>query len=182
MLINDKIMGLSLEVRIAIIFGIIAFLISLLFGIIVGNKIGIVFTRVLFFTILYAGIGYASLLIIKRLVPEMYEILNQSFGFSRKNISQEENITVKPDESSNIKEGGVANQDYGAGTVSSETQDTTYSEAFTPLEAKDFTNLSTKDSKPKKMGKHIVLDDKKIQYEPKIMAEAIRTMLKRDKD
>jgi len=149
----------------------------------VGNKMGILFGRVLFFTVLYAAIGWGSLLIIKRLVPEVYEILNQSFEFSKRNVSQEEYVTVKPDETNTVQEEGPqGDEEYNPDTSISGTADTSYNEVFTPLESKDFTNLSTKDSKPKKMGKHIVLDDKKIQYEPKIMAEAIRTMLKRDKD
>lgn len=177
---------ISLEVKVAIIFGILAFFVSLLFGVMVGNKIGILFGRILFFTVLYAAIGYGSLLIIKRLVPEVYEILNQTLEFSKRNVTQEEFVTVKPDEPNTVQEEGPqGDEEYTADTQISGTSDTSYTsynEVFTPLEAKDFTNLSTRDSKPKKMGKHIVLDDKKIQYEPKIMAEAIRTMLKRDKD
>ncbi|MDH7553332.1 MAG: hypothetical protein QHH74_06745 [Spirochaetota bacterium] len=183
MLFNEKMFRISLEGKVSIIFGILAFFVSLLFGIIAGNKISILFSRVLFFTVIYAAIGYGSLLIIKRLVPEVYEILNQSFEFSQKNVSQEEYVSVKPDETSEVREeSATRDEEYTAETSVSGTSDSSYNEVFTPLEAKDFTNLSTKDSKPKKMGKHIVLDDKKIQYEPKIMAEAIRTMLKRDKD
>ncbi len=189
MILNEKILRISLEGRVAIIFGILAFFVSLSFGIMVGNKIGILFSRVLFFTVLYAVIGYGSLLIIKRLVPEVYEILDQSFELSKKSLNQEESIVVKPDESSGIREKSTIRGDssavdevYATGSAVSGTSDATYNEVFTPLGVKDFTNLSTRDSKPKKMGKHIVLDDKKIQYEPKIMAEAIRTMLKRDKD
>ncbi|MGB4268491.1 MAG: hypothetical protein WBK20_04840 [Spirochaetota bacterium] len=174
---------ISLEVKVSIIFGILAFFVSLLFGIMVGNKIGILFGRVLIFTVIYAAIGYGSLLIIKRLVPEVYEILNQSFGLLKRNESQEEYVSVKPDETSRVpEESATRDEEYTADKSASGTLDTSYNEVFTPLDAKDFTNLSTKDSNSKKMGKHIVLDDKKIQYEPKIMAEAIRTMLKRDKD
>jgi hypothetical protein len=183
MLLNEKMFKISLEVKVSILFGILAFFVSLLFGIMVGNKIGILFGRVLSFTVLYAAIGYGSLVIIKRLVPEVYEILNQSFELSKRKVSQEEYVTVKPDETNTVQEEAATGDDgYTADTLVSGTADTSYNEVFTPLESKDFTNLSTKDSKPKKMGKHIVLDDKKIQYEPKIMAEAIRTMLKRDKD
>ncbi len=183
MLFNEKMFRISLEGKVAIIFGILAFLISLLFGIMVGNKIGILFGRVLFFTVIYSALGYGSLLIIKRLVPEVYEILNQSFKFLQSKESQEEYITVKPDETSTVQEeSATRDEEYTAEKSASGTSDTSYKEVFTPLETKDFTTVSTKDSKHKKMGKHIVLDDKKIQYEPKIMAEAIRTMLKRDKD
>lgn len=183
MLFNEKMSKIPLEGKVSIIFGILAFFVSLFFGIMVGNRIGILLGRVLFFTVIYSAIGYGSLLIIKRLVPEVYEILNQSFEFSKKDISQEEYVSVKPDETSTVQEeSATRDEEYTGQTSVSGTSDTSYSEVFTPLEAKDFTNLSTKDSKPKKMGKHIVLDDKKIQYEPKIMAEAIRTMLKRDKD
>ncbi len=182
MLLNVKMFRISLEGKVSIVFGILAFFVSLLFGIIVGNKISILFSRILFFTVVYAALGYGSILIIKHLVPEVYEILKESLEFSKGNTSQEEYVTVKPDGTSTVKEQGATGEEVYTDTSVSGPSDMSYSEAFTPLEAKDFTNLSTNDSKPKKMGKHIVLDDKKIQYEPKIMAEAIRTMLKRDKD
>ncbi|MGQ9842509.1 MAG: hypothetical protein ACUVRK_03000 [Spirochaetota bacterium] len=174
---------ISLELKVSMLFGIIAFFVSLLFGSMVGNKIGILISRVLFFTVVYAALGYGSLVIIKRRVPEVYEILNQSFGFSKRNVSQEEYVTVKPNELNAVQEEGPNGNEENTPDISiSKKADTSQTEVFTPLESKDYTNLSTKDSKPKKMGKHIVLDDKKIQYEPKVMAEAIRTMIKRDKD
>lgn len=183
MLLNEKMYKISLELKVSILFGILAFFVSLLFGSMVGNKIGILIGRVLFFTVIYAAIGYGSLVIIKRRVPEVYEILNQSFEFSKRNVSQEEYVTVKPDESNAVQEEGPkGDEEYTPDISISGKADTSYTEVFTPLESKDYTNLSTKDSNPKKMGKHIVMDDKKIQYEPKVMAEAIRTMLKRDKD
>lgn len=183
MILSEKIYKISLELKVSILFGILAFVVTLLFGSMVGNKIGILIGRVLFFTVVYAAIGYGSLVIIKRRVPEVYEILNQSFGFPKSNVSQDEYVTVKPDESNVVQEEGPnGNEENIPDTSISKKADTSYTEVFTPLESKDYTNLSTKDSKPKKMGKHIVLDDKKIQYEPKVMAEAIRTMLKRDKD
>ena len=33
-----------------------------------------------------------------------------------------------------------------------------------------------------KMGKHILVEEKRVKYEPKIVAEAIRTMISRDND
>ncbi|HOE20959.1 MAG TPA: hypothetical protein PKJ69_08375 [Spirochaetota bacterium] len=184
MLTIKKITEISPEAKVSLIFGLLAFIVSLFFGLVVGNRIVILFVRVLFFTVIYATIGYASMLVIKHFVPEVYEILNNllNIGQSLDTVTESSaEMMQSEDKSSDDYEKGevVVSSDSGNESIN---RGTTYNEAFTPLEAKDFTAFTTEESKPKKMGKHIVLDDKKIQYEPKIMAEAIRTMIKRDKD
>ncbi|HOF12712.1 MAG TPA: hypothetical protein PLZ38_00285 [Spirochaetota bacterium] len=184
MLNIKKIAEISPEAKVSLIFGFLAFIVSLFFGLAVGNRIVILLTRVLFFTIVYATIGYASMLVIKHFVPEVYEILNKvlNIGQSLDMATESSDVTMQSEYKNSD------DSDKGEGIVSSDSGNesidvgATYNEAFTPLEAKDFTTFTTEESKPKKMGKHIVLDDKKIHYEPKIMAEAIRTMIKRDKD
>lgn len=182
MALMDKAAAISLEAKGGLLFGAFALVISLLFSLLAGNEFGVIVTRALMFTVIYAAIGYAALMIIKRVVPEVYDILNNSLHriMHRRSDNDEAAINMNSNEGDAGKNDvSAANTDSYQGNSAMAVSDKGFAEAFVPSDSTDYTTVRTH-GKGKKMGKHIILDDKKMQYEPKIMADAIRTMLKRD--
>ena len=166
--------GLTLENKVGAVFSAAAFLLTLLVGIISGVKFGVTIIRSLICIPVFFGIGFGIIFVIKTYVPEVYEMLVTS---SSKEASSETR-------SLNQEEVEIDHGEYSEGMEESKPE-------FTELSEKDFDKYSTLgddglntafNASAGKMGKHIVVDEKFSSYEPKIMAQAIRTMMSKDKD
>ena len=166
--------GLTLENKVGAVFSAAAFLLTLLVGIISGVKFGVTIIRSLICIPVFFGIGFGIIFVIKTYVPEVYEMLVTS---SSKEASSETR-------SLNQEEVEIDHGEYSEGTMEPNPE-------FTELSEKDFDKYSTLgddglntafNASAGKMGKHIVVDEKFSSYEPKIMAQAIRTMMSKDKD
>ena len=182
--------GLSTEIKSSVVFGVGALFISFLFGIIFGIGIGTVLLRTLILAIMFAGLGFAVITVLKRFVPEVYEMFNRPGG-----IRASDNSSATSDDS--IESVTV---DVGTGSLDADNDDIPdgsdigntapkkdEDSEFSELSKDDFPILDKvpdydADGQKKKLGKHIISDEKIVTYEPKILAQAIRTMMSRDED
>ena len=174
--------NISIEYKIATGFGAAALVVSLVVGMVSGVGAGTVLFRSLFFMIVFGGLGYGVIFTLKRYVPELFEVISSVSGDS-------EYAYADPDDNVNLDEENSSPEfSQGAEDVAGEEVET--GEGFQEYQKDDFTNYSTNgtetldpgssESESKSMGRHIVVDEKTANFEPKIMAQAIRTMLNKD--
>ncbi|MDY6934239.1 MAG: hypothetical protein SVZ03_08460 [Spirochaetota bacterium] len=164
---------LNIEYIFGVLFGVIGLVLSFLIGLFAGNAIGTVFFRSIIFTITFCIIGYVNLIIVKKYVPEIYEALN-----IMKSSKENENI----DFPSGSEDKGMTDEFLQEVDASSQDAETLIADdealslkepTVTPTET--FLDLGGKGESAQ-----ADMNDKNIRYEPKIMAQAIRTMMKRD--
>ena len=183
---------ISFDVKTGIVFGILALLLSFFTGIFSGIGLKSVLLRTFIMVAVFSVLGFAVVFVLKKYVPEFYELLSGSFsaqgagegkGDSAESDGQPAG-DISPDQTY-TREGGV----MGAGEGMDEAHDV--GGEFSELTEKSFPRyetISDNDLEPAanvslgKMGKHIIEKEKVVKYEPKLMAEAIRTMMSRDKD
>lgn len=174
--------NLQIELKTGIFMGLVALVLSFLTGIVAGISVGTVVLRAFIAMVFFTGIGYGAVIILKKFVPE---IDNLADG--------DEDAAGMP----NL--GSMEGQD--AGSVDDQL-DTSGEEAFSELNTDelprvqpgdndfDETLSSEKSSDPVrrsgssggKLGKHIIASEEAFKYEPKLMAEAVRTMMSKDED
>jgi hypothetical protein len=166
---------LEIEYKSGLIFSIIALILSIVAGLTGSVPIGAIIFRSLIIIPLFFLVGFGVFMIMKKFVPEVYEMVLNFSG------SAEDNVTEDGDMYSNSEE--VAGEYPANGE-----------EDFTEFNEADFEKIHTTNSSDTdaaldasggKLGKHIVVDKASngfVGYEPKIMAEAIRTMMSKDKD
>ncbi len=145
------------------VFGALGGAISVIFGILVGNR----FSYITFFSfvslLVFAGIGFAVYTILEKKVPEFLEFIGT--------ISLADFRFSSSDSSDYAESGGFASSgsgggggDYGASSMGDG------SESY----------VQKSSSKPMKVGDTLVIDKIVLKNEPKLMAEAIRTIMAKD--
>lgn len=154
----------NIEVKVGLVLALSAFVISPLVGIVSGISVLVVLIRTVVVTLIFFGLGFGALILIKKFVPEVYEILS-STPAAAQNPEEIETGVDQPEEefSSDSPE---EFDDSGGPNESS------YDPGIEPMAETGAAGVG-------KMGRHI-LEEKNLKYEPKIMAEAIRTMMSRD--
>ena len=184
-MINVK--NLQFEYKSGLVLGITGFVISLLLGFVSGNSIEVILFRVLIFTILFAFLGYGSFFIIKKYVPEIYQVFS-----ALDNKTEHKSNTGNTDESNekilteNIPETKEKQETSTESEVKPAQEFTELSNDITPElnvpDADKTLNDEILNSPVEEMNKTAqkLLKDNNIKYEPKIAAQAIRTMMKRD--
>jgi len=155
-----------LAINFGVFFGIIGLLISLIFSLFSKNPIFVILTNIFVSTIVSVIIGIVVFFILKQKVPEILEVFEgDSSSFRSYKEQEEENFEGEYDYSSDTLETSeslnLANSD-----------DTT--DEVQPIK------IDTSGEKTKHFGDHIIVDKITIKNEPKLMAEAIRTMLSKD--
>jgi len=177
---------IGFDVKFSAVMGFIAMILSFFTGIIAGNSPGQVLLRTAVLTIVFLAIGYLAMFIIRRYVPEIYEYLSSSLPGNRDRMSGDlkdipGSISLEtPGEE--IEGSAAANEGSGTGIKKPEKLDEEeLSGGFVPFKDNTFDTYSTVKPGKADLGKHL-LEEKRIKYEPKIMAEAIRTMMSRDKE
>jgi hypothetical protein len=155
-----------LAINFGVFFGIIGLLISLIFSLFSKNPIFVILTNIFVSTIVSVIIGIVVFFILKQKVPEILEVFEGDSSSFRSYKEQEE-------------ESFEGEYDYSSDTLET-------SESLN-LASSDDTNdevqpikIDTSGEKTKHFGDHIVVDKITIKNEPKLMAEAIRTMLSKD--
>lgn len=166
--------NLSVEAKSSILFALFALFFSMVLGIINGIGAGTVIMRSVLLTLLFAGLGFAVMNVIKKYVPELY-------GLIAERHMPEEHVTAEnsAEETRETPEEGRI-----ASSPADQSEEKAPGPIITPVNDDDFNKLMSEggaDSK-RKMGKHIISNEKIVSYEPKIMAQAVRTMMKRDED
>jgi hypothetical protein len=143
--------------KFASVMAILGLILSLICGLIVGNRILHILTISLFSSLIMGLVGFGVFSILEKKVPEFIEFLNNlSFksGFSDDFEDQIEGVDL--DENADHK---------------SEIPTTDFEDSTAPIS-------NSKDNS--KFGDHIMVDNIPIKNEPKLMAEAIRTFLAMD--
>lgn len=163
---------LGIELKSGILFSVLALVLSLIAGFAGGVPAGMVLFRSLVITPVFFVVGFGIILVIKKFVPEVYEILS--------NLKASED----PAEKVEISTEGFS----GSDEETSEKSDA----GFTEFTEKDYDRLQTVNdsgldsafsTSDGKLGKHIIVDSNQFNsYEPKLMAMAIKTMMSKDKD
>ncbi len=179
---------LGLENKIIAGFGLAAVAFSFITGLISGVSLGSIIFRLFFVLIIFAGLGVAIVFVLKKYTPELFDALQSSDD-------------VDP-ESMQIDSDGIKEESYAA---DSEVAADKMSDAdgqgsanesdkgeFQELTSKDFQSVSDSDlgladagtaaGGSGKLGKHVIVDEKFGKYEPKIMAEAVRTMMSKEEE
>lgn len=187
--------SIPVEVRSALIMGLTALLVTFIVSLLAGNSPVLIVGRTFTMTFIFAVIGLAAMLILKQFVPEVYNIF--AGGIKTETVPDEPEDAVldsgmpeqtSSDSTSEKLATGAETGSFTEGEQSTEPEMTqsgsdAHEEAFTPLDKDDYPRADTgQDTRSSQMGKHIILDDKKVKYEPKVMAEAIRTIMGRDKE
>lgn len=147
-------MGLLLKFVIG--FAIVGLLVSFPIGLLVGNHISYVIIVSFISTVLSAGLGFGVVKVLELRVPEFFQYFGEGNG---QEYYEDGNYEGSGDEMNASSSSG----DYDvAGAMSGEDE-----------------NIAS-NSDMKEFGDHILVNKVKIKNEPKLMAEAIRTMLAKD--
>jgi hypothetical protein len=168
-----------------IFFGSSALILSLVIGIFSGNGIATVFIRAITNMILFSILGFVCLFVIKKFVPELYQIISS--------VNIEKDVEIKSDDSaikddknnSHNKDNSTATNNNVPSqndvTLNMGREDTELENEFTKMEkpGETYSSLGV-DKNDSTSGSQKLFKDNKIKYEPKIAAQAIRTMMKRD--
>jgi hypothetical protein len=163
---------LGIELKSGILFSVLALVLSIIAGFAGSVPGGMIFFRSLIITPVFFIVGFGIILVIKKYVPEIYEMF-ATFKVSSENSEENVDISINPSDM--------------AGDETPEKSDSGFSE-FTE---KDYDRLTTindsgldgaLNTSGAKLGKHIIVENQLNSYEPKLMAQAIRTMMSKDKD
>jgi hypothetical protein len=130
------------------------------------NPIFAILTNIFVSTIVSVIIGIVIFFILKQKVPEILEVFEgDSSSFRSYKEQEEENFEGEYDYSSDTLETSESLNLTSSDDTTDEVQ---------PIK------IDTSGEKTKHFGDHIVVDKITIKNEPKLMAEAIRTMLSKD--
>ncbi len=172
-----KISEINIDYKISALFGFCALILSFLISVFAGNSILFTLLRTIIFTAIFSAIGYASLFIIKKYVPEVYEIFTS--GYTMMNKDNNDSVNIES-ETSDLKEEEIDYADNGA--AEEEVVIDKESETLSDIDIKDSdTNLQDIEPGNNKLD----FSEKKkdnFKYEPKIAAQAVRTMMNRDEN
>lgn len=132
------------------IFAVIGMILSVTFGIVGGNRIFSLILTAVLCSAMSGGLGAGTYKVLEQRVPEFLEMFQPAY---------EEGDLELGDE------GGYEGDDLDA-------------EGYGARDGDDSVNEAAADTK--QFGDHIIVDKIKIKNEPKLIAEAIKTMLAKD--
>jgi hypothetical protein len=177
--------NIQLEYKVSALFGLSAFVMSLLTGIILGINWNTAVLRSVILMATFAGIGFGICAVLKRFVPEVYEFFVSIAMPAKAEIDEpvaDERVEQTTTEQNN--EGAVSVQT--AEGVPDATQPKTEA-SFNELDKDMLAQYASSPGRTGgintaagKLGKHVLKTEKLAKYEPKIMAQAVRTMMNKD--
>ncbi len=156
-------------IKVILIFALIGLLTSLAFGLLSAVNLLSLISTALVCALLSGGLGASIFKLLQEKVPESLDFIHSSFD-SLQNIKigkeqQEYLPSLSPSEDEAPP--AFATDIQGAGISSEESND-------------EINTSSPSSVKSSSYGSHSLVDRIKLKNEPKIMAEAVRTMLTRD--
>lgn len=164
------------EYKISISFAVVSFLLSFFTGVITGNNFSAIIVKALLMAIIFAVMGYGLVYVLRKYVPEVFELP----------VSQQAEATEQ-EETSILDESEQISGEEGIESLES-VEPVTSGAEFKPMGDSDFPKFEPSSSeqgaesgKTASMGRHVFEDDG-VKYEPQLMAEAIRTMMNKDKE
>ncbi len=189
----------GIELKSGILFSVSSLVFSIFAGFAGGVPAGTVFLRIVIIVPVFFVVGYGIVLVIEKFVPEVYD------AFSKMNSSPDktaEKIDISIDTAEDLKEESSENVDSGFTEFTEKDYDriqtTRDSDDLQPV--KDFSKMQSAKESGKtdtvgdsgldnlfhaantKLGKHIIVENDLNSYEPKLMAQAVRTMMGKDKE
>lgn len=163
---------LGIDFKSGIIFSVSALVLSILAGLSGSVPAGMIFFRSIIITPVFFAVGFGIMQVIKKFVPEIYEILSSVKVSSEEST---EKVDISFDSSEETGDEGFEKKDSGFSEFTEKDYDRLQSVKDSDLDGE--LNLSGG-----KLGKHIIVENQLNSYEPKLMAQAIRTMMSKDKD
>lgn len=152
---------MSLQIWFVVVFAVLGFIISFSGGLFVGNRITYILFVSSLATLAFCGLGLGVYAILEKKVPEFLDFLRQLPGV----LKSEEEVSYQENAEGMSLEG---QGQEGEGLSS-------FAEGFEDMKP-------TAQQKSGKFGDHIIVDKIAIKNEPKLMAQAIRTMLAKDEE
>lgn len=143
---------MTLLIKFVATFALVGLIVSTVFGIVGGNRIAPLIVTSLVCTLLSAAVGGGAYKILEQRVPEILELFQSSEGYADGEFDDAEYGEGEGVEFAG-GEGGEMDGEEAGGAGDSD--------AF---------------------GDHIIVNKIKIKNEPKLLAEAIRTMMARDEE
>jgi len=175
---------ISLEYKSTALFGFIALILSVIIGFLTGIRWNIVILHSFMLMILFAAIGFGACAILRRFVPEVYDFMASIASLKAGEEREEPDIEMAKDA---VHAAAVESQ-YSETAPVEKPAIPSVAEEFRELDKEGLTQFTTAtgggsavNTKAGKLGKHILETEKLTKYEPKIMAEAVRTMMSKDK-
>jgi len=175
----------DIEYTIATLFGLLGFVLSFIIGLLAGNDVGVVMARAILFAFVFSIISYISMFTVKKYIPEIYEIIN-----SKKSSEQNEDLAISPEE---VMDSSVSLEEGADTSIPPEESAPIPKQTKKDVSEEELTTIDTSDMKISDShldisqetrgidGQVTVSKGKKnIKYEPKLMAKAVRSMMKRD--
>jgi hypothetical protein len=181
-----SIRSISLEYKATVIFAVLALVLSLVTGMGVGIRLSVVVLRSVILCAVFAGIGFGICVIMRKFVPEVYQFLASFAGAQPVVEAGVPDIGLLGAEGEETAGGETA--PAGVDAEAGEPASVESPGAFTELEKEGLEHYSTSpggtsvNTRSGKLGKHILEKEKMAKYEPKIMAQAVRTMMSKDRE
>jgi hypothetical protein len=172
--------GLGLEYKITAFFGAGGLIVSLLTGFIMGVQGGTVLLRSAVIAVVFAGMGYGACVVVKRYVPEVYDLFASLTLKAVPDAERSSAAETGPREGEDREKVDSMEEDLPRAAAKQEPE-------FKDLDGETLEHYTTSpggsggtNAARGKLGKHVLQTEKLAKYEPKVMAKAIRTMLKKD--
>ncbi|MCG6143088.1 hypothetical protein [Leptospira bandrabouensis] len=145
-------------------FAVLGAVISTVCGFLVGNRLGYIFFVSLISTFAFGGLGFGVFSVLQKKVPEFLEFLSTfSIGGFGGGEGHSEEFDQEHGGMESSRSESAGSDDFGVQPVGDAAMDAKLAMA-----------------KSGKFGDHIIVDKIAIKNEPKLMAEAIRTMMAKD--
>lgn len=169
---------IQIEFRAGLFLSVIAFVLSVATGFLSGIPFSTVLVRGIIFAVVFFAVGFGGLQVLKKLVPEVYEAIATPQVISpEKEATASHDIDVMADE--DVPAGGYEADQEDAGSEFKEFTEKDFDRYNTPSDSGLESSLNPSQGK---MGKHVMVQQQFNAYEPKLMAQAIKTMMSKDKD
>ncbi|MCW7493935.1 hypothetical protein ND861_14535 [Leptospira sp. 2 VSF19] len=144
-------------------FAILGAVISSVCGFLVGNRLGYIFFVSLISTFAFGGLGFGVFSVLQKKVPEFLEFLSTFSIGGLGGDGHSEDYDQEHGGMESTRSESAGSDDFGVQQVGDQAMDAKLAMA-----------------KSGKFGDHIIVDKIAIKNEPKLMAEAIRTMMAKD--
>ena len=164
--------GFTIELKSAALFGLTALVLSFVTGMASGNSLGYALFKSSIITLVFGAIGYGAVVVLKEVRARAHRNSRPRGGAG----GQHDAVVSAPGEGPDEGQPGAGDQGD-----KEKKPDTGLEKEFEPLKSGDLKSYTSGPAPlDGKMGKHFVSEQKTVKYEPKIIAEAIRTMIRRD--
>ncbi len=174
--------NLQIELKIGAILGITALVLSILAGVIAGIEVGVVIIRAFVALILFTGLGYGAVTVLKKLVPEIGEIQGEEIKVAESEIQLDEiDADAEADAEPAPEPAGEQFSELNTDEIPRVQPDGGGIEPAPDVLGGTETGNAVNPSAGK-LGKHIIANEDLFKYEPKLMAEAVRTMMSKDEE